>query len=324
MNAFVTSPLVFGAILRASRPKGAAGYDSVPHGMPEEVRAFLARLRLLEGVPFSHLVPDAALLPVESIRFFYVDREWTDALVEGALSVGTITTTDREQLQASYADIRDEVDAAERRVRTASAGDGNAAANTITGFLLRSAAVSGWPGLHVRAYRQEVPDNEVLPESDPRRMRLLRLERLAPAVLFGLVDGVPAIVHIEEPRQGIQFGVDLNSNDAGTGARVPLRDAATAARIAGQTVDVPFRRDTPGIISIAALSASIAAVPETHVVGPGDPVTSSEIAMQLLQFPYRQVFGPVAGGGGVVVRFDDVFNPTIGVGTIRDWSGRRR
>lgn len=324
MSAFVTNPLVFDAILRASAPYASGVYSKVPHAIPEEVRAFLARLRLLEGVPFSHLVPDAALLPVESIRFFYVDREWTDAIVEGALSVGTITTTDREHLQASYAEIRDEVDAAERRVRTAPANESGAPANTITGFLLRSAAVSGWPGLHVRAYRQEVPDDEVLPDNDPRRMRLLRLERLAPAVLLGLFDGVPAIVHIEEPRQGIQFGVDLVSSAAGSSARVPLRDAATAKPIPGQTEDVPFRRDAPGVISIAALARAIADVPETHVVAPGDPsVTSAELAMQLLQFPYRQVFGPEAGGGAVV-RFDDVFNPTIGARTIRTWSGGGR
>jgi hypothetical protein len=264
---------------------------------------------------------------MESIRFFYVDRQWTDALVEGALSVGTITTADREHLQASYADVRDGVDAEERRLRAEpGAAPGDAPANTITGFLLRSAAVSGWPGLHVRAYNQEVPDSEVLPENDARRLRLLRLERLAPAVLLALFDGVPVVVHVEEPRQGIQFGVDLDTGGVGTTGRVPLRDARTAERLAGQTVDVPFRADSPGVISIAALTAAIAAVPATHVVAPGDPVvSSSELAMQLLQFPYRQVFGPTpapgGGGGHVVARFEDVFNPTIGGATIRRWNG---
>jgi hypothetical protein len=326
MSAYVTNPLVFGAIFRASTGNRSGVLAAVPPTIPEEVRTFLARLRLLEGVPFSHLVPDAELLPVESIRFSYVDREWTDALVEGALSVGTITTTDREHLQASYRDIRDEVDAAERGVRSKPPDEGKAAANTITGFLLRSAAVSGWPGLHVRAYTQEVPDAEVLPETDGRRMRLLRLERLAPAVLLGLFDGVPAIVHIEEPRQGIQFGVDLDRSQPGTGALVPLRDANTAARLPGRTVNVPFRTNSPGVISVAALGRRIAAVPETHVVGGNDPsVTSAELAMQLLQFPYRQVFGPTGGTvGGAVVTFEDVFNPTIQVGTLRVWSGVRR
>ncbi|MDH4350014.1 MAG: hypothetical protein OEW56_02560, partial [Gemmatimonadota bacterium] len=204
------------------------------------------------------------------------------------------------------------------------------AANTITGFLLRSAAVSGWPGLHVRAYREDVPDEEVLPEQDPRRMRLLRLERLAPAVLLGLFDGVPAIVHVEEPRQGIQFGVDLKVGAGATGATVPLRDAKTAQNLRNQaggkiSKDVPFRSGAPGVVHVKELVTRIAAVGETHLTGPGDPdVSSSELAMQLLQFPYRQVFGPLrAGGARVVARFDDLFRPTIDVATVRRWSGGR-
>ena len=48
-----------------------------------------------------YLVPDAELLPLESIRFFYLDRAWTDALVQGALSVGTVNTADRAQLESA-------------------------------------------------------------------------------------------------------------------------------------------------------------------------------------------------------------------------------
>ena len=92
--------------------------DDGAHVVPGELRRFLARLRLLHGVPFSYLVADAELLPIESIRFFYLDRAWTDALVQGALSVGTITTADRAQLEAVYPHIRDEVDEAERTIRT--------------------------------------------------------------------------------------------------------------------------------------------------------------------------------------------------------------
>ena len=114
--------------------------------MPGELRRFLARLRLLHGVPFSYLVPDAELLPIESIRFFYLDRAWTDALVQGALSVGTITTADRAQLEAVYPHIRDDVDEAERTIRTPQGEERlQGAGGTITGFLMRSRAVSGWP-----------------------------------------------------------------------------------------------------------------------------------------------------------------------------------
>ena len=105
-----------------------AGQDRIT---PLAVRDWLARLRLLEGVPFNNIVADSELLPPESIRFFYLDRAWTDALVQGALSVGTVNTGDRVQLQTLYPAIRDEIDEQERarasaRQRSAAAGNGRA------------------------------------------------------------------------------------------------------------------------------------------------------------------------------------------------------
>ncbi len=65
----------------ARRCRRSPKTGSIPNGVvPPDVVRFLARLRLLEGVPFNYLVPDATMLPLESIRFFYVDRNWLDAL----------------------------------------------------------------------------------------------------------------------------------------------------------------------------------------------------------------------------------------------------
>ena len=77
--------------------------------MPAELRNWLVSLRLLNGVPFANLVADSELLPQESIRWFYMDRRWTDALVQGALSVGTVNSDDRIQLDAQYNAIRAEL-----------------------------------------------------------------------------------------------------------------------------------------------------------------------------------------------------------------------
>ena len=94
------------------------------------------------------------------------------------------------------------------------------------------------------------------------------MERLAPAVLLVLFDGVPAVVHIEEPRQGIQFGVrcDPEAPAAVNGrARCTLRDASNGGRTCPRTlhdansVDVPFRRDAPGVINIAGCARRLAA-----------------------------------------------------------------
>src|SRR6185436_20576394 len=117
----LNAELVMQATMAAAQNYTALVLDNDPddgeHVVPGELRRFFGRLRLLHGVPFSYLVPDAALLPIESIRFFYIDRAWTDALVQGALSVGTITTEDRTQLESVYPTLRKEIDEAERFAR---------------------------------------------------------------------------------------------------------------------------------------------------------------------------------------------------------------
>jgi hypothetical protein len=260
-------------------------------GFPAPVVDWLARLRLLFGVPFAYLVPDEALLPRESIRFFYVNRNWTDAAVDGALSVGAATTRDRARLGALHADLRDALDHHERKVWAKDADERamrGASGEVLTGFLLRSRAVSGWPALHVRAYRG---DHDVV--------GLARMERLAPAVLLVLMDGVPERVEIEEPRAGIQFGVDEpGPHDPPNSRWLVVRDPATGDRT-GDRVPVPFRSGSPGVIDMTQLKTRLQG---TVAAGPDHTLGAGEMALQLLQFPFRQIFGRPAGGMGKVFR----------------------
>ena len=301
------------ADLATARPPAEPEDRVDPNGVvPPDVVRFLARLRLLEGVPFNYFVPDATSLPLESIRFFYVDRNWLDALVDGALSVGTVNSADRAQLAALHTVVRAEVDKAERMVRMKDADvpavDGSGrpigVAGPMTGFLMRSRLVSGWPAMHVRGYSTDTrQDDKTIADMDtsPDRVRVLRMERLAPAVLLVLFDGVPAVVHLEEPRSGIQFGVrPLASNgDPSGGATVPLRDVLrpndgfleTPAHVA-RTVRVPFRKGAPGVINIADLSARLATAAGTNIAA---PIDSAQYAMEMLRFPFRQVFGATDG-----------------------------
>jgi hypothetical protein len=381
--------------------------DPGPRAVPRDLRLWLGRLRLLAAVPFGHLVADASLLPAESIRFFYLDRDWTDALVQGALSVGTVTTADRAALTQLHGVVRDEIDEAERLVRLPGVEPGGAVptgpAGTISGFVLRSRLVSGWPALHVRGYGVDnlaqnppVPDDEVGDEHDEplRRLGLLRMERLAPAVLLVLFDGVPSVVHVEEPRAGIQFGVEeqgmqlagtvrltldrirpidvaagvrfhdplsrtvlrtttaTHGEDAfvdvpvesvgattawvgaGTGlelldpvpnvvsvavqamqpvgavqAEVFLRNKADGRRIEPPvSVDVPFRPDVPGVMHLQALAGRMTAADPT--LGTLD---AAEFALQMLQFPFRAVFGDRTLAGQEPIEADALFSPKVSV-----------
>ncbi|MEO7421053.1 MAG: hypothetical protein ABIU87_01500 [Ornithinibacter sp.] len=286
--------------------------DDADSSIPAALRAWLVRLRLLEGVPFANLVADSELLPPESIRWFYLDRRWTDALVMGALSVGTVNSDDRTQLTAAYDAIRTELDQEERNARRHPGQPRfGGAVDAVSGFLLRSQAVSGWPGLHVRAMTLdpvEQADDRFVPEDDPHRMRLLRLERLAPAVLFCLFDGIPSVVHVEEPRQGVQFGFDPVAVE-GSFSYIP-RDVETFADLetgAGPVrLDVPFRATdgATGVIDIQQVQKDLVGLPATHV---GGSLDAAEYALQLLRFPYRQVFGDPRG-----VSISTVFRASIG------------
>ncbi len=274
-----------------SRPSSGGGAPALP---PELVDV-LVRLRVLEGVPFDYLVPDSELLPEESIRFFFLDRGWTDALTQGVLAVGAVTTRDRMDVAARWPEVRDAVDAAEHDVRAHLSGAAPVTgdAEAVTGFLVRSRAISGWPGVAVRAYRRTGPEQAADPLSGLEEMRLLRLERLAPAVLLALVDGVPDQVHLEEPRAGIQLGVDEEPDGAGGGITVALKDPATGARVrrggADVAVAVPFRRGSPGVVAVSALVEALRAADTGGVLGPS--LGPAEYSLQMLQLPYRQVFG---------------------------------
>ena len=280
---------------------------------PLAVRDWLARLRLLEGVPFNNIVADSELLPLESIRFFYLDRAWTDALVQGALSVGTVNSADRAQLESLYPAIRDEIDEQERLVRLPGSERRQLGkAGQVTGFLLRSRAVSGWPGLQVRAYRREIGNDEtIVPESNPDRIKLLRLERLAPAVLLALFDGVPEVVHVEEPRQGIQFGIKLEPIGDGNSfkATVRARNVQTSTDVEPKLpMNVSFRRGSPGVLDLRAMGATFLGTAATHMNDDGR-LNSAEFALQMIRFPYRQVFGDPNSPNAAEKK--DVFRPTV-------------
>ena len=185
--------------------------------MPPYMELFLSHLRLLVGVPFDYLCPDDRLLPDESIRFFYIDRSWTDRLVDGAVAVGKIGTREQAHHQGHAPAVNQQVDLSERIVRiiqrgrqsftdAKAANDQNPApADTITGFLLRSSAVSGWPQMDVRAYKTDVPEpfDPADPKIQPLQLPTLRLELLSPGVMIAIFQGVPQLVILEEPHNGV-------------------------------------------------------------------------------------------------------------------------
>jgi hypothetical protein len=290
--------------------------STVPEsGMPPYMESFLAHLRLLVGVPFEYLVPDARLLPNESIRFFYLDRSWTDRLVDGAMAVGKIGTREQAHHQAHAENLHSQLDLTERVVRIMQRGlpansetqpsvpTDTGPGGIVSGFLLRSAAVSGWPSMDVRAFNAVLPANEGDPNSTDYQQWLrqaataqlttLRLELLSPSVLLALFDGVPQLVWCEEPHHGVQFGFTLVNGVEYLDRH--MADGATEPT--GVPVAVPMRTNAPRVVDIRGLRNRL------HQVQTGDPNmipqnSSADFAIALLNYPWRQRFQGAGGTGG--------------------------
>ncbi|MGW1978103.1 hypothetical protein [Streptomyces sp. NPDC001889] len=241
------------------------------------VATWLARLRLLYPLPFNLLVPDERMLPPESLRFFHLDENWLTALADGALSVAVQCSRDTHLHHALDDTIQQATQAEAQALRaqktgvaspsTATGGDG-----PVSGFLLRSALVSGWPNLAVRGTSA---DGGLLP--------LLRMDHLAPTLLLCLFDGVPDTVELSEPQEGFRFGVDDDR-------KVPLRRPTASGGTLGEqlpgtglTLDSP-RAGGHGVLDISATVTAIqnalttANAPVTEL-GPGD------FALQMVKSP---------------------------------------
>lgn len=285
---------------RLVQPAQVAPADETAELKPY-LESFLAHLRLLVGVPFEYLVPDSRLLPDESIRFFYLDRSWTDRLVDGVISVGKIGSREQAHHQAHATQVDTALDHAEWQVRSRQRGLGDAVPDSdvdpgvvITGFLLRSAVVSGWPQLEARAFDRVLPESPSEQDMEAARLQLLRLERLSPAVLVALFAGVPKLVWLEEPHHGVQFGVKHEDSRIVVFRRTPTGEADQT----GAPIQVPFRQGGRNVIHVAKLR-------ERLNVGGGLPVQTGAamFALEVLDLPWRQRFqstgaNPVTAGHG--------------------------
>jgi hypothetical protein len=73
----------------ANTPDGGPyNYHNIPNNTDYAViqEWVLDRLHMA-GIPAHYLLPDPSHIPPESLRFFHIDRNWLDAMVDGALSL---------------------------------------------------------------------------------------------------------------------------------------------------------------------------------------------------------------------------------------------
>jgi hypothetical protein len=256
------------------RARRLAERDATP---PHVVVRWLARLSLLHGVPFNYLVADERMLPPESLRLFHLDGAWIDALLDGAFSIGRATTGelafDAQHAPAVRELVEEERRALRRNEEPEVALDGNATGD-ITGFLLRSAAVSGWPNVAASGW------------SDAERMdelKRLRLVRLGTDVLLGLFDGVVDVIAVHEPPGQLRCGVEGSAGAFTTTLRevVGSEPGHQYDPPSGEAT-VPVRSDAR-TLQVAAAAKSIEDTLNTRF-GQGLTVfTSAEFALEMVK-----------------------------------------
>jgi hypothetical protein len=268
--------------------------------MPGQIIEWLAKRSLLYDVPFNNLVPNARMLPVESLRFFYVDPNWIDSLIDGALSVGVQSSRDslfhkllRDSLHRAVDGVLQEV---RDKLRGVASG-GGPPTGALAGFVLRSAVVSGWPGLEVMAW-------SAADQTNP--MKALRLDRVSPTVMIGIYPDVPAKLEFNEPSEGLVFGFE----DEGFAIRyLPGTEGATPSNVGHVRPDpndpeknlwLPpdiingLKRPLP-LNQPPLKIASLAAALQDKFPSPRPTLKPASFAVQIVRVPEQMLFVPENG-----------------------------
>ncbi|QUC21316.1 uncharacterized protein UV8b_05559 [Ustilaginoidea virens] len=150
----------------------------------------------LANIPAHYLLPDRAFLPQETLRFFYVDANWTDALIDGALSLANHwgATPDKDSPRTAIKKAINE------RLRTPDdALGGWHVPMPRFGFLMRSQLLVQFPDLAVdvkfSATRTRPVSSEGVgvspPANTPARQPILVQKRIAPDTMYCLFDAEP-------------------------------------------------------------------------------------------------------------------------------------
>lgn len=265
----------------AARAQGPSADPVEPDPAEEKIAAWLARLRALYGVPVHYLVPNARMLPVESIRFFQLDERWITALVDGAFSLGRpVTGVDPDEaprlarMHARAVRMAPRMRAARFGVALAETDD---APQGTSGFLLRSAVVGGWPNLEVEAF--DAGGGELLP---------IRVERLSADLLLGLFHGIVARVKLREPAETLHFGIEQEHGtpqkaikyvDTGPGGQLP------GEIVEGVKVDVPMRDDNANnrVLNVNLLADRLHAALVDNQAISGTPWAPAAFALEMVQ-----------------------------------------
>ncbi|KAF3936872.1 hypothetical protein ABW19_dt0205715 [Dactylella cylindrospora] len=167
----------------------------------------------LYDIPAQYLIVDPAYLMPETLRFFHIDQNWVDALIDGALSIGNHLEEifGNDLVDPIRLTIKNQI---RRYFDTPIQGSDLKPRSPSWGFLMRSDLVSRFPNMKV------APDFVLDGKGRPSGS-MLRHENLADDVMFCLFDKSPyadlngtlnSITFIQPPHQKTFIAGETISN----------------------------------------------------------------------------------------------------------------
>lgn len=280
------NPLNFGSLEQSEfSPVYPEIFSNEPEELPADIKSWKEKLSLLYGVPFSNLIAHPELLPMESIRFFQIDNNWIFSLIEGALSLGRISTPDKAH-DLYYRPLIHQQEPSLKKTTQKSTplkepekAEGDEEIVPVTGFLLRSVLIEGWPGLEVTAYSKE---NKQLPR--------LRLDKLSSNVLIGLFKGEICKITFQEPPETLHFGVDYSARNATPFFKELKHIRPQGRKNPGDSIDgasapaVPFREENSRVIDVTRLATDLRqSLIKAQAWDEISPFTSAEFSLQMVE-----------------------------------------
>lgn len=252
--------------------------------IPEVVKNWLSQLILLKEVPLAYLVVDERELPIESIRFFNINPHWTQALVDGASSIGALTKYETLQSMKNMPKQYDNAKASVRLSRYEKMHSNHLrkdmpmtteSQTPFSGFILRSDLVSSWKGIEVRGFRGETG------------LDILRMETLSEKVLICIFEGEIDTIRMYEPKEVLHFGtrgqdriIDVRRIDEGHEGE-PLYQEGTKVNV---TITVPITDN--GRLNVTELRDTLSKTLSTTT----NAIDSPQLALEMLSVAGQCVF----------------------------------
>lgn len=232
--------------------------NSADNDFPEDIKTWFEQLGLLYNIPFNYLVPDEQMLPPESIRFFWLDWFWVESLLDGAFSIGRVQDSDAQQYSNN--------------------NSLKGKAKQITGFLMRSEVVSGWPDLQIDGSESSITGHKTMEEN--QKSTILRRDRISEDVLICLFDGEIKTVDISLKPEGLHFGFN---NDADNLWR-ELRKLDGTEMSDWKVQPIPWKNESNKVVDIDNLVSKIKEQLTTQKeINNSAPFTSAQFSLQMVQ-----------------------------------------